>query len=411
MSRNTDEQARTFYSNRRSSDFSGQQYRRQTDLNERHTSRYSIQHSMRTTNSPVDPGTISFNESNPNTTLKKEQKRRPWFIWTISVLQLCAFVAEIIYNGVLTSKPIETDLSRNPLFGPTAFILINMGACFSPCMHSIDGITNNISSTNFPCPNTTSSTSNGCTLSDLCGFNGVSDSPNQWFRFILPLFLHAGIVHILLNLIAQILIGGKIERTIGVVRTVIIYFTSGIFGFIFGGNFSAEGLTRVGCSGAVFSLIALSLLDILYHWKSIKYPKLQLICHLFDIIVNLVLGLLPGIDNFSHLGGFAFGLLLGLTLLGSPMNLRRRETKRTANQTNSNRKNLGCCRKFVHNRPKHWWTWWLVRFIALTVTVTAFVLLTENFYSRRMKCSWCKYINCLPVNQWCDIGVLPGRNL
>lgn len=391
------------------------EYIRQVDANSRrHQSRYPIQYpiqTMTTSNRLPNLRTISSNEINLNVTSKKEPKHRPWFIWTISILQICAFIAELIYNGVLTGKPIETNLSRNPFFGPTPFILINVGACFSPCMHFIDGITNNLSSTDFPCPNSTNVTGNGCTLGQLCGFNGVSNPPNQWFRFILPIFLHVGIVHIILNLMGQILIGRKIERKIGVLRTMIIYFLSGIFGFIFGGNFSADGLARVGCSGSVFSLIALSLLDILYHWKSIKHPKIQLALHLVDIIVNLVLGLLPGVDNFSHLGGFAIGLLLGLTLLGSPMNLRRRETKRMLTSTNNNRENLGCFKKFFHNRPKHWWTWWLVRFIAFAVTVTAFVLLIENFYSRRMTCSWCKYISCLPVNQWCDIGVLPGKNL
>ena len=398
MNRNNSKQARASYSHERSRGYNRDQ----------HKPRSSLQQQIRPktiSNIQRNPRTISPNEINPNLGLKKKQKRRPWFIWIISLIQICAFIAELIYNWVLTTKPIETDLSRNPLFGPSPFVLINIGACFSPCMHPIDGITDNTSSTNFPCPSTTTWTSNGCTLSDLCGFNGVSNTPNQWYRFILPLFLHVGIVHILFNLIGQILIGGKIERKIGVIRTVVIYFTSGIFGFIFGGNFAAEGLARVGCSGSVFSIIALSFLDLLYHWKLIKNPKRRLIFYLIDIIINLVLGLLPGVDNFSHLGGFCMGLLLGLTLLGSPVNLRRRQIEGTSNEIGNERKAF---RKFFYNRPKHWWTWWFVRFLGFAVTVTAFVLLTENFYSRRMQCSWCKYISCLPVNQWCDAGVLRG---
>ena len=339
------------------------------------------------------------------------QRRRPWFIWIISIVQICVFIGEIINNWILTGRPIETNLSSNPLFGPSPFVLINMGACFSPCMHSIDGITDNISSTNFPCPNRTTLTSKRCTLTDLCGFNGISNRPNQWYRFILSIFFHAGIVHILFNLFGQILIGGKVERKIGLFRTALIYFLSGIFGFIFGGNFSVEGLIRIGCSGSLFSMIALSLLDLLYNWKIIEHPKRQLIIHLIDIILNFLLGLLPGIDNFSHVGGFSMGLLLGLTILGSPMNLRRREKDRTCNSINNRWNQLRRHEKFFENRPKHWWTWWLVRFIAFVLTVTAFVFLTENFYSRRMKCTWCKYISCLPINHWCNIGVLSRENI
>jgi membrane associated rhomboid family serine protease len=319
--------------------------------------------------------------NNPNDiSIVESRKRRPWFIWIISLIQIIVFIGEIINNWILTHKLIETNLSINPLFGPSPFVLINMGGSFSPCMHLINGISNN-----YPCPNITSKE---CTLNDLCGF---SKRPNQWYRFLISLFLHVGIIHLLLNLFAQILIGGNIERKIGLFRISFIYLISGIFGFIFGGNFGSEGLTRIGCSGSLFSIISLSLLHLIYNWNKIKYPKKQLIIHLIDIIINFILGLLPGIDNFSHVGGFSMGLLLGIVMFNSPTNFRR--------QTN-------IPNKWNHLRLKNWWIWCLIRFIAFILAITIFVILTENFYSRRMKCTWCKYISCLPINGWCDIGVL-----
>jgi membrane associated rhomboid family serine protease len=348
---------------------------------------------------------MSQTESNTNSISKKEQQRRPWFIWIVSIAQICVFIGEIGNNWGLTNRVLETDLSINPLFGPSLFVLINMGANFPPCMHSIDGITNNVNSTSFPCPNSTTSTSGGCTLSQLCGFNGVSTEPNQWYRFIISIFLHVGIVHILLNLFTQLVIAAEIERKIGLFRIVFIYFTSGIFGFIFGGNFASEGLTRMGCSGSLFAIIAISFLDLLYNWKKTKYRKIQLTIHIVDIIVNFVLGLLPGIDNFSHVGGFCMGLLLG-----SPMNLRRCKKAEDFSIDMNELYNSRWDRKLFHNRPKNWWTWWLIRFIAFAVAVVIFVLLAENFYSRRIKCDWCKYISCLPVNGWCDIGKFNTTN-
>ncbi|CAF5025876.1 unnamed protein product, partial [Rotaria sp. Silwood1] len=254
---------------------------------------------------------------------EEEKQRRPWFIWIMSIIQVCVFIVELIYSSLLTTRPIETNISLNPLFGPNPYVLINIGASFSPCMHAIDGITNNVSATNFPCPNSPTLTNTGCTLSELCGFNGVSNTPNQWYRFIISIFLHVGIVHILFNLITQLLIAGEIEKKIGVIRIAFIYFASGIFGFILGGNFAPDGLCRVGCSGSLFAIIALSLLDLLYNWKKTENPKIQLTIHIVNIIINFVLGLLPGVDNFSHIGGFVIGLLLGLAILGSPGNLRR----------------------------------------------------------------------------------------
>ena len=44
--------------------------------------------------------------------------------------------------------------------------------------------------------------------------------------------------------------------------------------------------------------------DLLAHW-SIEYrPVRKLIYLIIEIIVGLGLGLVPGVDNFAHIGGF-----------------------------------------------------------------------------------------------------------
>lgn len=41
-----------------------------------------------------------------------------------------------------------------------------------------------------------------CSLEDMCGFGGFDGkAPDQTFRFVLPIWLHAGVVHALLNLL------------------------------------------------------------------------------------------------------------------------------------------------------------------------------------------------------------------
>jgi membrane associated rhomboid family serine protease len=50
------------------------------------------------------------------------------------------------------------------------------------------------------------------------------------------------------------------EKAIGTFRFVIVYFTSGIMGFILGANFAGNGIASTGCSGALFGIIALVLL-------------------------------------------------------------------------------------------------------------------------------------------------------
>ena len=138
------------------------------------------------------------------------------------------------------------------MLGPSPYVLINMGARYVPCMRNQQGVQNANETITWPCPNATTSTAQ-CTLSELCGFNGIptpvlgggldaTPAPNQWFRFITPIFLHAGFVHIGFNMLLQVLLGGDMERIIGHVRFFFVYFASGIFGFVMGGNFAPAGI-------------------------------------------------------------------------------------------------------------------------------------------------------------------------
>lgn len=79
-------------------------------------------------------------------------------------------------------------------------------------------------------------------LEGICGFNGAnvgadSDTPylsqgNQFWRFFLSIFIHLGVIHIVIVIPIQLYIGFKIERTIGWLRVGIIYLISGVGGNI-----------------------------------------------------------------------------------------------------------------------------------------------------------------------------------
>ena len=328
-----------------------------------------------------------------------------------------------------TGSPIMIKPSFNPMIGPSPFILINMGARFVPCMHNIESIQNRTSRIDWPCPwtktNDANSIDNKCTLSQLCGFGGVPEpkyapgasfldkpEPNQWFRFIIPIFLHAGIVHIGFNLLLQLTMGKDMERSIGSIRFFLVYMSAGIFGFVLGGNFAATGIASTGASGSLFGIIALNFLDLLYSWKDRVSPVKDLIFILVDIVISFVLGLLPGLDNFSHIGGFVMGLALGICVLHSPNSLRRRigdDTPYATSQISNGFLNQGTPPSFMKNpvgffkgRKPLWWAWWLLRAGALVLVFVIFILLLNNFYIYRQECSWCKYLSCLPINGWCD---------
>jgi membrane associated rhomboid family serine protease len=307
----------------------------------------------------------------------------------------------------------------------------------------------------WPCPNTTTSDpnspSNHCDLKALCGFSGFSDEhPNQWFRFIIPMFLHAGLIHIAFNLLLQLTMGREMEKAIGSIRFAIVYFSSGIFGFVLGGNFAATAIASTGASGCLFGILALVLLDLIYGWNERRHPVKDLMWIIVDVLVSFVLGLLPGLDNFSHIGGFLMGLASGICLLHSPNFLRQRtgetsavnafsqpsyrnvgseaelsinskapmlppaQPAKTSRPTTAVPANVSAFAKqpvgFFKGRKPLWWAWWLFRLGALIGALVVFVILLNNFYKYHDTCSWCKYLSCLPINNWCEIGNLQLSN-
>ncbi|KAL5335409.1 DHHC palmitoyltransferase-domain-containing protein [Aspergillus crustosus] len=355
------------------------------------------------------------------------KKKIAYVTYILTAAQIVVFIVELIKAGQLTGTPVQTKPQFNPMIGPSAYVQINMGARYTPCMKNVPGVQNATQQVNFPCPNATT-TDSDCTLSDLCGFDGVPDphaggslddnpSPNQWFRFIIPMFLHSGFIHIGFNLIVQLTMGADMERTIGWWRYALVYLSSGIWGFVLGGNYAGQGEASCGCSGALFGILALFILDLLYTWPERQNPWIELIIMILGIAVSFVLGLLPGLDNFSHLGGFTMGLALGLTIMRSPNALRERiglarspyvamsggvaseNADPDANKAGGSK--FGDFSKysprgFFAGRKPLWWAWWLVRLGALVGVLVGFILLIINFYKySSSNCSWCYRLSCL----------------
>lgn len=183
----------------------------------------------------------SRGSSNKGRYVKPSPKRRPWVVWTLTFIQVVVFIAELVKMGMLTGIPIQTQPSVNPMLGPSPYVLINMGARYVECMHNVEGVQDSTVTIAWPCPNSTSSAttdpSNQCTLAQLCGFTAVPNpvvggsvtdkpEPNQWYRFILPIFLHAGIIHIAFNMLLQLTLGKEMEIAIGPIRFFIVYMAS-----------------------------------------------------------------------------------------------------------------------------------------------------------------------------------------
>lgn len=253
---------------------------------------------------------------------------RPYFIILISIINVILLAAEIGVN-----KGVE-DLSTNPMVGPSAQTLLDMGAKYSPYMTDADG---------------------------------------AW-RFITPMFFHVGIIHLLFNLCSQLQMV-TLEKNYGCHRIIPIYFLSGVAGTLASAIFVPNQI-MVGASGAIFGLVGVVGVDLIQNWKRIKCPIVQMVVWVISVVISLAFGLLPGIDNFAHIGGFVQGIIgacIFLPIVGK------------ANPS---------------SKPR-----WGLALVCIPIDILLLVGGFVAFYVGTNVygwCSFCSWIDCVPILDWCD---------
>jgi rhomboid protease GluP len=142
----------------------------------------------------------------------------------------------------------------------------------------------------------------------------------RWWTALSATWLHGNIPHIVLNMMAARTLLPLTSHLYGAARTVILYVVAGVVGFaassiagllfpgvwLIGGN---PGLT-VGASASLFGLIG----ALLFYGRRSGSGMIR------DAARNWALGglvmgfVIPGIDNWAHLGGLAGGYLVGRIL-------------------------------------------------------------------------------------------------
>lgn len=132
----------------------------------------------------------------------------------------------------------------------------------------------------------------------------------EWWRLFTPVLVHAGVLHVAMNMFVLYIYGQNAEEAFGSVRFVAIYIVSGLTGSAF--SYAFGGLnSSVGASGAVFGVVG-ALIVYLYNRRSSQFIAQHLRGMLTFLALNAVIGFaLPNIDIMAHLGGLVGGLLLG----------------------------------------------------------------------------------------------------
>ena len=142
----------------------------------------------------------------------------------------------------------------------------------------------------------------------------------EWYRLFSCMFVHASILHLLLNMYALKIIGSQVESYLGKIKYIVVFIISGLVGSLFSAIFTKT--VSVGASGAIFGILG-SLIYFTYHYRiilgnSLKYEILPVV--LFNILIGLFI---PGVDISAHIGGLIGGIFVTMAV-GVPGKINKR---------------------------------------------------------------------------------------
>jgi membrane associated rhomboid family serine protease len=142
----------------------------------------------------------------------------------------------------------------------------------------------------------------------------------EWWRLFTSMFLHFGILHLLLNMWALYSLGQLTERLYGSAYYLLLYVFAGLCGSL-ASDLVHPSLNSAGASGAIFGVIG-GLLAFMVNPATRIAPSVaaaQRNSALVFVAYNLFNGVAhAGIDNSAHIGGLLGGFAIGW-LLARPL--------------------------------------------------------------------------------------------
>jgi membrane associated rhomboid family serine protease len=138
----------------------------------------------------------------------------------------------------------------------------------------------------------------------------------EWYRLFTAMFVHYGLLHLLLNMYALWILGRDLERTLGPLRFLGLYLLAGLGGNVAAYLFSAPNASTAGASTAVFGLMA-AVFVILKRLNLSVAPILPV------IVINVIFTFtIANISIAGHLGGLAIGAIVAGILAYAPAERR-----------------------------------------------------------------------------------------
>lgn len=137
----------------------------------------------------------------------------------------------------------------------------------------------------------------------------------EWWRLLTAGFVHGGLWHLVMNMLALYSLGRMMEPYYGSLRYGILLLASTVCGFLFlmaGGH----NTVAVGLSGGLYGLMAAYFIRLTYlrAWRlpGIRRSMIEMAG------LNLLINFLPQVAWQAHFGGFVCGGLLAMALDPDP---------------------------------------------------------------------------------------------
>jgi len=151
----------------------------------------------------------------------------------------------------------------------------------------------------------------------------------EWWRLVMPMFLHIGLLHFGMNTMVLLDFGPRVESTYGSPRFLFMYVVTGIFSFVTSvawNLFHTGGYgLGAGASGALCGLLGILLGATLgQQGRQARETRSQLIRM---VIYLALMGLLLYVDNAAHFGGLVLGIVFG-KLFAERLPMNAKELKR-----------------------------------------------------------------------------------
>ncbi len=142
----------------------------------------------------------------------------------------------------------------------------------------------------------------------------------QYWRAVMPLFLHIGLWHLAVNMFTLLMIGPILERMYGYGRYAVIYLGAGIAGALL--SMFHGHVVAAGASGAIFGVAGAILVGGWAHRDALPHELARIfrrglftLILLIFIVIQLAAGhLVSNIDNWGHLGGLLGGALFAFLI-------------------------------------------------------------------------------------------------